>query len=105
MNENLLESQGDVIKKSKLKKFYETNKILIFSTALILIIAIASVSFYLEAQEKIQKKMDDIPEVLDSRPQSFKQPPQPGYRFREGEKWVKIGTDGEMEFEDIEIKE
>ena len=58
----------------------------------------------LEAQEKIQKKMDDIPEVLDSRPQSFKQPPQPGYRFREGEKWVKIGADGEMEFEDIEIK-
>ena len=52
MNENLLESQGDVIKKSKSKKFYETNKILIFSTALILIISIASVSFYLEAQEK-----------------------------------------------------
>ena len=32
-------------------------------------------------------------------------PPQPGYRFQEGEKWVKIGADGEMEFEDIEIKE
>ena len=59
MNENLLESQGDVIKKSKLKKFYETNKILIFSTALILIIAIASVSFYLEAQEKKKKILSD----------------------------------------------
>ena len=59
MNENLLESQGAVIKKSKLKKFYETNKILIFSTALILIIAIASVSFYLEAQEKKKKILSD----------------------------------------------
>ena len=59
MNENLLESQGGVIKKSKLKKFYETNKILIFSTALILIISIASVSFYLEAQEKKKKFLSD----------------------------------------------
>jgi len=59
MNENLLESQGDVIKKSKLKKFYEANKILIFSTALILIIAIASVSFYLEAQEKKKRILSD----------------------------------------------
>ena len=59
MNENLLESQGDVIKKPKLKKFYETNKILIFSTALILIIAIASVSFYLEAQEKKKRILSD----------------------------------------------
>ena len=59
MNENLLESQSDVIKKSKLKKFYETNKISIFSTVLILIIAIASVSFYLEAQEKKKKNLSD----------------------------------------------
>ena len=55
MNENLFEAKYDLTKKSKLKKFYETNKILIFSTALILIIAIASVSFYLEAQEKKRK--------------------------------------------------
>ena len=59
MNEDLLESQGVVIKKSKLRKFYEINKILIFSTALILIIAIASVSFYLEAQEKKKKILSD----------------------------------------------
>jgi len=52
MNENLFETQYDVTKKSKLKKFYEANKILIFSTVLILIIAIASVSFYLAAKEK-----------------------------------------------------
>ena len=52
MNENLFEAQYDVTKKSKLKKFYETNKIFIFSTILILIITIASISFYLEIKEK-----------------------------------------------------
>ena len=57
-----------------------------------------------EASDKIAKQIEDWPDVLDSKPKSFKQPPQPGYRFREGEKWVKIGADGEMEFEDIEIK-
>ena len=55
MKENLFEAQYDVTKKSKLKQFYETNKILIFSTILILIIAIASISFYSESKEK--KKM------------------------------------------------
>tara|TARA_B110000263_G_scaffold249691_1_gene268111 strand:- start:526 stop:891 length:366 start_codon:yes stop_codon:yes gene_type:complete len=61
----------------------------------------------LETQDKIQEKMDKIPDVLDSRPKTknFSQPPQPGYRFQEGEKWVKIGADGEMEFEEIEFKE
>ena len=57
-----------------------------------------------EASDLIQKKMDDIPDVLDSKPKSYKRPPQPGYSVREGEKWVKIGPDGNMEFEDIEIK-
>ena len=61
----------------------------------------------LEIQGKIQEKIDNIPDVLDSKPKTknFSQPPQPGYRVQEGEKWVKIGADGEMEFEDIEIKE
>ena len=57
-----------------------------------------------ETSDAIGKQIEDWPDVLDSKPKSFKQPPQPGYRFREGEKWVKIGADGEMEFEDIEIK-
>ena len=52
MNENLFEAQYDVTKKSKLKKFYETNKILIFSTILILVITIVSISYYLEIKEK-----------------------------------------------------
>ena len=51
----------------------------------------------------IKEKMDDIPDVLDSRPKSFKRPAMPGYSVKEGEKWVTI-KDGKMEFEDIEIK-
>ena len=52
MNENLFKAQYDVTKKSKIKKFYESNKILIFLTILIIIIAIAFVSFYSEFKEK-----------------------------------------------------
>ena len=59
MNENLFEAQYDVTKKSKLKKFYETNKILIFSAILILIIVIASVSFYSESKEKKKILLSD----------------------------------------------
>ena len=59
MNENLFETQYDVTKKSKLKKFYEVNKILIFLVILILIIAIASVSFYSETKEKKKILLSD----------------------------------------------
>ena len=52
MAENLIEAQYDVTKKSKLKRFYETNKILIFSSILILIISITSIGFYSESKEK-----------------------------------------------------
>ena len=52
MPENLFETQYDVTKKSRIKKFYESNKILIFSSILILIILFASLSFYLENQER-----------------------------------------------------
>tara|TARA_Y100000590_G_scaffold368012_1_gene428399 strand:- start:316 stop:675 length:360 start_codon:yes stop_codon:yes gene_type:complete len=57
-----------------------------------------------ETTEKIQERMDSIPDVLDSKPMTFKKPPQPSYTVKEGEKWVTI-KDGKMEFEDIEIKE
>ena len=59
MNENLYEARYDVTKKSKIKKFYESNKILIFSTILVLIIAIASVSFYSEFKEKKKTLLAD----------------------------------------------
>jgi len=59
MNENLFETRYDVTKKSKLRKFYEINKILIFSVILILIIAIASVGFYSEAKKKKKILLSD----------------------------------------------
>ena len=55
MNENLIEAQYDVTKKSRIKKFYDENKILIISTALILLITSISGVFYFEAKEN--KKM------------------------------------------------
>ena len=55
MNENLIEAQYDVTKKSRIEKFYVKNKILIISTALILLITSISGVFYFEAKEN--KKM------------------------------------------------
>ena len=52
MAENLFEAQYDITKKSKLKKFYESNKILIFSSILILIISFVSFNLYLIKKEK-----------------------------------------------------
>ena len=52
MNENLFETQYDLTKKSKLKKFYEANKIFIIATTLILIISAASLGFYSGIKEK-----------------------------------------------------
>ena len=59
MNENLIEAQYNLTKKSKLKKFFETNKVLIFSSLLILIIVIASFSFYPEIKEKKKIQLAD----------------------------------------------
>ena len=52
MNENLFNAQYNVTKKSKLSKFYESNKVLIYSVVSILIISLASIIFYLEKKEK-----------------------------------------------------
>jgi len=52
MAESLIDAQYDITKKSKLKKFYESNKILIFTSILVLIISIASISFYFNSKEK-----------------------------------------------------
>ena len=52
MSENLFEAQYDLTKKPRIKKFYESNKIFIFSFILILIILFGSFSFYLENQER-----------------------------------------------------
>ena len=52
MTENLFEAHYDLTKKSKLKKFYESNKIFIFSLIFILVICYGSFSFYLVSKEK-----------------------------------------------------
>ena len=52
MNENTFEAQYDLTKKSRLRKFYEGNKILIFSTILIFIIIFSSLYFYIDKKNK-----------------------------------------------------
>jgi predicted negative regulator of RcsB-dependent stress response len=52
MNEDLIEARYDITKKSKLRRFYETNKILIFSSIFVLAIILISFSVYFENKEK-----------------------------------------------------
>ena len=52
MAENFFKTQYDITSRSRIKKFYESNKILIFSSILILIILIVSSSLYLESKER-----------------------------------------------------
>ena len=51
MPENLFETRYDITKRSKIRKFYESNKIFIFSSILIVIILFGSISLYLENKE------------------------------------------------------
>ena len=59
MNENLFETQYDVTKKSKFRKLYDANKLLIFSTLFVLIITSISFSFYTVSREKKQILLAD----------------------------------------------
>ena len=52
MSEDIINAQYDVEKKSRMKKFYESNKILIYSSILTLIIIIVSYSYYQASKEK-----------------------------------------------------
>ena len=52
MTNNLIEAQYDITKKSKLKKFYESNKILIYLFVFILITSFGYFSYYLVSKEK-----------------------------------------------------
>ena len=52
MAENFFETQHDTTTRSRIKKFYESNKILIYSSILILIIVFGSLGFYLENKER-----------------------------------------------------
>ena len=50
MTNNLFETQYDLTKKSKLREFYESNKIWIFSTVFVFIIIVASYNYYLSSK-------------------------------------------------------
>ena len=52
MVENLFQAQYDITKKTRIKKIYDENKLLIFSFVFILIIFLGSVSFYISNKEK-----------------------------------------------------
>jgi len=51
MAENFIEAQYDITKKSKLRRFYDSYKILIFSSIFLLLTVYASFSFYLIKKE------------------------------------------------------
>ena len=59
MNENLFEAQYNVTKKSKLRKFYESNKIFIFLIVSVLIIGAATFSYYSGIKEKNKILLSD----------------------------------------------
>ena len=59
MNENLFETQYDVTKKSRFRRLYDANKLLIFSTLFVLIITSISFSFYTVSREKKQILLAD----------------------------------------------
>jgi len=59
MTENSFEARYDITKKSKLLKFYESNKILIFSFILSLIVAYFSINFYLDNKENKRILLSD----------------------------------------------
>ena len=52
MADNLFETQYDLTKKSKLREFYESNKIWIYSTLFAFIIIIGSYSYYKDNKER-----------------------------------------------------
>jgi len=52
MTDNLFEARYDLTPKSKLKKFYESNKILIYSFIFIVVIFLGSLTYYLDSQDK-----------------------------------------------------
>ena len=52
MNENLFETQYDVTQKSKIRKFYEKNRIFIFSGIILFLATLISFSLYFSNKEK-----------------------------------------------------
>ena len=59
MNEQLLKGPEDIIKKSKLKIFYDQNKKIIITIFLLIIIFGISLSFYSDYQKKSKIKISE----------------------------------------------
>ena len=52
MEDNLFEARYDLTKKSKLRRFYESNKILIYVSVFLVLILFGFLSYFLESKEK-----------------------------------------------------
>ena len=52
MEDNLFEARYDLTKKSKLKRFYESNKILIYVSVFLVLILFGFLSYFLESEQK-----------------------------------------------------
>jgi len=59
MNENLIEAQYDITKKTKIKKFYEKNKSLIYTFIFFTIFTLFGVIYYLENEENKRITLSD----------------------------------------------
>jgi len=59
MNEDSIQTQYDLTKKTKIRKIYEEYKNLIYSALLILIITVISINFYLSSKEKKKLLLTD----------------------------------------------
>ena len=62
---------------------------------------------HFETSKKIEKQIEDWPDVLDSKPlkkpeKSFKPKKVPSYVVKKGEKWTRIKPDGSVEYIDIQ---
>ena len=60
MAENLFETQYDLTKKSKLKKFYDSYKIIILSSLFILIILCGAFIYYTDSKENKQISLSEV---------------------------------------------
>ena len=52
MSENLHEAQYNITKTSKLRTFYESNKFIIFSTIILLVVSLSIYTYYSSSQKK-----------------------------------------------------
>ena len=59
MNENLFEAQYDVTKKSRIKRFYESNRTIIFSLIIFSLISIGFTAYYFDSKERKRVELSE----------------------------------------------